>query len=175
MHTKVNPPTLVPTYCCDSDSLINLYDASLLVKMRDMVKIGRIKIPEGVFREIHRYTDRLAKTLQSWEDKYQLVVKLDYKALEFFTEITLKYGPQFRQGDVVYKGFWKSASGRKSSDAQVVALAKARGWIAVSNDNSIHGACMKEGIVCCRWEEIGRLLLKPQHPDESIRPYLPGF
>jgi hypothetical protein len=63
---------------------------------------------------------------------------------------------------MVHPGFWNSTSGRKSSDAQVVTLAKAWGWISVSNDNSIHGACMLEGIVGCRWEEIGRLLLKPQ-------------
>jgi len=50
-----------------------------------------------------------------------------------------------------------------------VALAKSRKWIAVSNDNSIHGACMLENVECRRWEDIGRLLLRPEQPQ------LPGF
>lgn len=111
---------------------------------------------------MQRKTDRLAKMMENWKRKYSLVVDLDYKSLEFLPDIEKKYGMPFKVGDKVYKGFWSSASGRKSVDAQVVALAKARGWIAVSNDDSIHGACMLEGVLCRRWEEIGRLLLGPE-------------
>jgi hypothetical protein len=114
-------------------------------------------------------TDKLAKTLQKWEAAYPLVVKLDYKALALLPGIELKYGPQFNQVGMVYKGFWKSASGKKSADSQVVALAKSREWVVISNDITIHGACMLEGVVCRRWEEIGRLLIK------SNQDPLPGF
>lgn len=94
---------------------------------------------------------------------------LDYKALELLPDIEKRYGRRFHIRGKSYRGFWESSSGRKSADAQVLALAKAHGWIAVSNDDSIHGACMLEGVICRRWEEIGRLLLGPEQPP------LPGF
>jgi len=126
------------------------------------VQKGRTKIPEGVYKELQQKTDKLAKTIEQWEKKYSFVVNLDSKALELLPEIERKYGPQFSVGGKTYAGFWKSPSGKKSVDAQVVALAKSRDWIAVSNDNSIHGACMFEDVGCRRWEEIGRLLLGPE-------------
>ncbi|MBM4463328.1 MAG: PIN domain-containing protein [Chloroflexi bacterium] len=137
--------------------------------MKDLVKSGRLKIPEGVYRELRQKTDKLANVVEQWEKKYHFVVNLDYRALELLPDIERKYGPQFNIGGKNYPGFWKSPSGRKSVDAQVMALAKTRGWIVVSNDNSIHGACMLEDIACRRWEEIGRLLLGPEQP------HLPGL
>jgi hypothetical protein len=170
MPTKISSSAaLLPIYCCDSDSLINLKDAGLLDKLRDLVKLEKIKVPEGVYRELHRYTDKLAKNLQQWDSKYHLVIQLDSKSLDLLTSIERQYGPSFHIGSKVYGGFWNSASGRKSSDGQVVALAKSRGWIVVSNDDSIHGACMLEGVTCRRWEEIGRLILNPEQSP------LPGF
>jgi hypothetical protein len=121
-----------------------------------------VRIPEGVFRELRRKTDKLAKTIEQWKKKYSFVVALDPKALELLPDIERNYGPQFSVGGKTYPGFWKSPSGRRSVDAQVVALAKSRRWVAVSNDNSIHGACMLEDVECRRWEEIGRLLLGPE-------------
>jgi hypothetical protein len=156
-------------FCCDSVSLIDLRDAGLLRKMRGLVRSGRVRIPEGVFRELRRKTDKLANTIEQWKKKYSFVVALDAKALELLPDIERNYGPQFSVGGKTYPGFWTSPSGRKSVDAQVVALAKSRGWIAVSNDNSIHGACMLEDVECRRWEEIGRLLLGPEQP------HLPGL
>ena len=155
-------------FCCDSAALIDLRDAGLLRKMRAMVQKRRIRIPEGVYRELQQKTDQLAKTAEQWKKKYSFVVNLDRKALELLPEIERKYGPQFSVGGKTYPGFWKSPSGKKSVDAQVVALAKSRGWIAVSNDNSVHGACMFEDIACRRWEGIGRLLAPEQ-------PHLPGL
>lgn len=131
-------------------------------KLRVLVQKGRINIPEEVYRELQQKTDKLAKTIEHWKKKYTFVVNLDSKALELLPEIERKYGPQFRVGGINYLGFWKSPSGKKSVDAQVVALAKSRGWIAVSNDNSIHGSCMFEDVECRRWEEIGRLLMGPE-------------
>jgi hypothetical protein len=149
--------------------LIKLKDAGLLDQLLDMIKSDRVKIPEGVYRELLMSTDKLAKTLQKWQANYPLVVKLDNKALALLPDIELKYGPQFNQVGMVYKGFWKSASGKKSADSQVVALAKSQDWVVISNDVTIHGACMLEGVICRRWEEIGRLLL------QSKQDSLPGF
>lgn len=156
-------------FCCDSDSLINLRDADLLRKLRSLVKNGKVKVPGGVYRELQRKTDKLAKTLQTWKKKYSLVVELNHRCLELLPDIEEKYGGPFGIGGKTYGGFWASSSGRRSADAQIVALAKARGWIAISNDNSIHGACMLEDVVCRRWEEMGRLLLGAEQPT------LPGF
>ena len=156
-------------FCCDSAAMIDLRDAGLLRKMRGLVKSGKVKIPEGVHRELQQKTDLLAKTIEQWKKKYSYVVNLDNKALALLPAIEQKYGPQFNIGGKNYPGFWASSSGRKSVDAQVVALAKSRGWIVVSNDNSIHGACMFEDIACRRWEEIGRLLVGPEQP------HLPGL
>ena len=156
-------------FCCDSASLIDLRDAGLLRKMRGLVQSSRVKIPEGVYKELQQKTDKLAKTIEQWKKKYSVVVNLDAEALELLPDIERNYGPRFNVGGINYPGFWKSPSGRKSVDAQVVALAKSRGWIAVSNDNSIHGACMLENVECRRWEEIGRLLLGPEQP------HLPGL
>jgi hypothetical protein len=156
-------------FCCDSASLIDLRDSGLLRKMRGLVQSGRVKIPEGVYKELQQKTDKLAKTIEQWKKRYSLVVNLDPRALELLPDIERNYGPQFSVGGKTYPGFWKSPSGRKSVDAQVVALTKSRGWIAVSNDNSIHGACMLENVECRRWEEIGRLLLGPEQP------HLPGL
>lgn len=137
--------------------------------MRSLVQSGRAKIPEGVYRELQQKTDKLAKTVERWKKKYSIVVSLDAEALNLLPDIERNYGPQFHIGGINYPGFWKSPSGRKSVDAQVVALAKSRKWTAVSNDNSIHGACMLENVECRRWEEIGRLLLGPEQP------HLPGL
>ena len=155
----ISPPSV---FCCDSSALIDLRDAGLLRKLRTLVQRERVKIPEGVYKELQQKTDQLAKTIEQWKRKYSFVLNLDTKALELLPDMERKYGPQFSVGGKTYPGFWKSPSGKKSVDAQVVALAKSRDWIAVSNDNSIHGACMFEDVECRRWEEIGRLLLDPE-------------
>lgn len=163
--------SLPSVFCCDSAALIDLRDASLLRSMTWLARIGKAKIPEGVYKELKQKTDQLAQTIEQWKSKYSFVVYLDSKALELLPDIERNYGPQFSVGGKTYPGFWKSPSGKKSVDAQVVALAKSREWIAVSNDNSIHGACMLEDVQCRRWEEIGRLLLGPeQHQLPGLEP-----
>lgn len=156
----VNYPSI---FCCDSSALIDLRDAGLLRKLRTLVQRGRIKIPEGVYKELQQQTDQLAKTIEQWKRKYSFSVNLDTKALELLPGIERKYGPQFNVGGKTYAGFWKSPSGRRSADSQVVALSKIHEWTAISNDNSINGACMLENVECRRWEEIGRLLKPEQH------------
>lgn len=148
-------------YCCDSDSLINLQKADLLKKLRPLVQNGKIRIPPRVFQELKDSTDILARTLKEWADKYPLIEELDNNALEHYSRIERTYGRPFSIKGITYSGLWATMSGRKSSDAQVIALAKTRGWIVISNDISIHGACMFEDVACRPWEEVGRLL-KPQ-------------
>lgn len=148
-------------FCFDLAALVDLCAAGLLRKLRKLAQSGRLKVPEGVYKESQRQTDKLARTIKQWRDKYSVVVDLDNKALGLLRSIERKYGQPFSLGNIKYPGFWKSPSGRKSADGQVVALAKSRGWTVISNDNSVHGACMFENVKCYRWEEIGRLL-KPE-------------
>ncbi len=53
-------------YACDSTSLIDLFQHFPV----------EFKIPEGVFRELRRKTDRLRHYLEQWEQKYQIVIRL---------------------------------------------------------------------------------------------------
>lgn len=160
IRNLISSPPII--YCCDSDSLINLRDARLLNKLRALTRRGVLKIPKGVYRELHRKTDRLARILERWKEKYDLVVELDYKSLQELPNLERDYGNSFTVGDKRYAGFWASASGKHAVDSQVVALAKTHDWVVISNDDSIHGSCMLEGVVCRRWEELGRILLGPQ-------------
>ena len=150
------PPDI---YCCDADALIDLHSAGLLRKLRILAQNGKLWVPEGVFAELRRFTNKLAAILASWDSKYGIVVRLNHNDLSLLPRLEREYGPPFRLGGRNYAGFWASASGRRAKDAQVVAVAKTRGWTVVSNDDSIHGACMLEKVPCRRWEEIGRLLL----------------
>ncbi|MDO8691183.1 MAG: hypothetical protein Q7R39_14445 [Dehalococcoidia bacterium] len=145
-------------YCCDLDALIQLQFAGFLPNLRNLVRNGSLKVPEGVFRELLRQTDKLGKRFNDWDKKYSVRVSLDERTKVLLVEMERKYGNPFQVGGVTYPGFWQSAAGRKAADGQVVAFPKSRGWVAISNDGSIHGACMLENVPCRRWEEVGRLL-----------------
>lgn len=146
-------------YCCDSDALINLQDAALTTKLRRMARENRLRVPEGVKRELSRRTDKLRQTLATWETKYPSVVAaLDAQSMGLLHDLENKYGPPFSIGAKTYGGFWNSRAGRKAVDSHLVALGKVHGWTVVSNDDSVHGACMKENVECHRWEELGRIL-----------------
>jgi hypothetical protein len=62
----------------------------------------------------------------------------------------------------LYRGFWRTEFPGGGVDAQVIVLAKERKYrkyIVISNDNSIHGACMLENVEWIRYEEFGRRLI----------------
>lgn len=141
-------------YCCDADALIEVDRANLLNRLRKLAQLGRWKMPSRVYDELHRGSDRLGKRLAEWRKKYDLVVELDATALAYLPDIERAYGEDFHLGGVNYSGFWKSSSGRRSADAQLVALAKARGWIVISNDQSVRGACVLEDVRCSTWETL---------------------
>lgn len=72
--------SLPSVFCCDSAALIDLRDASLLRSMTGLARIGKAKIPEGVYKELKQKTDQLAQTIEQWKSKYSFVVYLDSKA-----------------------------------------------------------------------------------------------
>ena len=148
--------SLIPedVYCCDADALINIERANLFRHLRKLAQRSRLKIPRSVFAEVRRGSDRIRSNLDRWNQQYEIVIQLDHTALTYLPDIELKYGPRFSIGSINYSGLWNSSSRRRSADPQVIALAKSRGWIVVTNDHSIHGACAQEDIRCYNWESL---------------------
>ena len=147
-----------PTYCCDANALKDLLHAQLLKKVAPWVRAGLVKTPEGVHRELDRRSDKLRNLLRTWDSKYSLVVQLNLADKVQLSRIEREYGPEFRIGHATYPGLWVSPRGRKAADAQVIAVAKVRGWVVVSGDRSVKGACAIENVECITWEDFGRRL-----------------
>jgi len=144
--------------CCDADALITMRQAGLLGSMRPLVERGLVKIPKGIIGELAKAVgSEVTRQLKDWEERYRLTVDLDLEpsALALLPGIELRYGPRFSVGGITYAGFWRGGR-RDSRDGEVVALARALGWRVVSNDHSVHGACLFEGIECLRWESLAR-------------------
>lgn len=145
-------------YCLDATALIDLHNAKLSKKLTIWVSEGCIRVPEGVYRELRRKSDKLKKLLDKWQAQYIAIVQLNDVDKNQLSYMEKTYGPEFSIGDIIYPGFWKSASGHKAADGQVVALAKTRKWVVVSGDRSVRGACAKENIECISWEDFARRL-----------------
>lgn len=151
-------------YACDSTSLIDLFQ-HFPVEFKSLgphASNGVIKIPEGVFRELRRKTDRLRHYLEQWEQKYQIVIRLssDTRLLPELARIEQKYGEKISVGGINYPGFWKSPGGRKAADGQVVAVGKVRGYVVVSDDRAVRLACLQENVQCIGWTEFARRIRK---------------
>ncbi len=162
------------TYVLDTDALINLHSHfhSRFRQLRHMVQQGQIKIPEGVFRELQRKTDRLFKTIRQWsESNSECVVEAErvYGLREQLVHIEQRYGNEIVVGAKSYPGFWHSPSGQKAADGQVVAAAKVLNATVVSDDRAVRLACMLEGIPCISWSEFAR------RSDLATQPALPGI
>ncbi len=143
-------------YCPDANALIDLYHAGLIKKLRPFIINGTVRIPEGVYRELKRKTDKLKRTLDKWNSNYNAVVNLaSHEKLEF-SRIETSYKNDFRVGTKTCAGLWRTPSGRKGIDSQVISFGKVRGWVVVSHDSSVKGACAIENVECITWEEFGR-------------------
>ena len=107
--------------------------------------------------------------LEHWKNQDGgIVVDLDRDAPArlLLPAIENRYGPPFNIGGITYPGFWNSKAGRDAADGEVVAFAKAYGWTVISNDNSIHGACLLENSESHRWEYLARLIEAQPEPSE---------
>jgi hypothetical protein len=127
--------------------------------LRRLAQLGRLKIPPKVHTELREGTDRLGQRLERLS-RFNVIVQLDHQALTHLSRIERAYGSPFHLGGITYPGFWNSPGGRKSADSQVVALAKSRGWVVISNDRSVHGACLLEAIVCRHWDALALELFR---------------
>ena len=148
-------------YVCDANSLIELarHFPWQTDKLRQFVSAGFLKIPEGVFRELKRGTDELAKYVQKWGSKYEMVIWIrDHRLPHEWNRINQSYGLAFTVGKEICRGFWGTESGKKGVDAQVVAVGRVYAYTVVSNDIAIVSACMLEDVPCIGWTEFARRL-----------------
>ena len=146
-------------YCLDADTIINVELAGWFDKLRRAAKEGNICYPEGVYRQLTDTTTKIGNKIKNW-GKYGCIQHLTTSEQTIMKQIDNKYGPPF---NIIkgrnYKGFWKTEPLGGGVDAQVITIAKERKYVVVSNDHSIHGACMLENVECIRYEEFGRRLL----------------
>jgi hypothetical protein len=145
-------------YCLDTDSIINVEFAGWFSSLRKAAKDGSIYFPEGVYRQLTDTTTKIGNKIKNW-GKYGTILKLTTSEQVLMKQIDAKYGPSFHIKGNSYPGFWKTEPVGGGVDSQVIAVAKERKYIVVSNDNSIHGACMLENVECIRYEEFGRRLI----------------
>jgi rRNA-processing protein FCF1 len=151
-------------YICDTSSIFNLHEnfsTEFKNKIGNFARNNALKIPEGVWREIKRKTDKIFKKIEKIIEKYPSIivqVKNDQKIIEKLYEVERKYGEDILIGNQKYAGFWKSLSGKKAAEGQVVAIANVFGYIVVSDDNAAKLACMLENIPCIGWTEFARRL-----------------
>ncbi len=148
-------------FILDSDTLINIHThfPNKLRKLKKSMTEGRVKIPEGVLREIIRRADKLSKNLKNWvKHNPNVMVKISHvhNLENEIKRLEVQYGNKIQAGRKEYPGFWKSPSGRKAADSQVVAAAKVLRGIVVSDDRAIHLACMLENVPCIGWTEFAR-------------------
>lgn len=151
-------------YVCDTTSIFNLHN-NFPTEFRHMVeplaKNNALRIPEGVWREIKRKTDKIFKKMKKIVEKYPSVIvqlKNDQRISGKLYEVERKYGESIQVGNQKYNGFWKSASGKKAAEGQVIAIAKVLNYIVVSDDSAVKLACMLEDIQCIGWTEFARRL-----------------
>jgi len=153
-------------YVFDSTSLVDLFQHFPLEfkALAPHAANGEIKVPEGVFRELMRKTDKISNSLEQWEKKHKIVVRLknDPRFLLEFTRIEQTYGEKVSVGGRDYPGFWRSPAGRKAADGQVVAIGKVKKWVVVSDDKAVRFACLNENVQCIGWAEFARRLNKKE-------------
>jgi len=146
-------------YICDADALINLhrhFKRQALIELRRLAKENKLKLPEGVIREIMRGSDSLKNFVETCRDYIEVMIRDNLQ--QAVSEMERKYGEKIRFGEGEYPGFWTSKAGKQAADGQVVAVAKWLGGICVSDDRAVRLACALENVICIGWIEFARRL-----------------
>lgn len=172
MGSQRNAPWWVggmETYVLDAGALIDLHRhfRARFRELEHMAQKGQIKIPEGIFRELKRRTDKLFKAVERWSKKNSdCIVRIarTHKLADELVRMERQYGEQIKVGTESYPGFWHSPAGEKAADGQVIAVAKALNATVVSDDRAVRLACMLEGIPCIGWTEFARQINLTAHP-----------
>lgn len=148
-------------YVCDATSLIDLHRHFPKIfsrKLKKLTRTGRLKVPEGVYRELLRGSDKLRVILKKWQKEHCIVINVSSSSRlqAQLGELERNYGDKIQIGNRTYRGFWKSKAGRQAADSQVVAMAKVHGHTVVSDDTAVRLACSLEDVPCISWTEFAR-------------------
>jgi len=150
-------------YVIDTAALVDLMNhfppKRVRKALRRLCQRDQLRFPEGVFREIRRKSDKLKEIIVSLEKKFPAIhVKIgEQKSFqEQWVRIECSYGEVIRVGNRTYPGFWHSQSGRRSADAQLVAVAKVLNGVVVSSDRAVTLCCMLENVAHVGWAEFAR-------------------
>lgn len=148
-------------YVLDANVLIELqrHFPGQLRRLRPMAENGQIKIPEGVCRELRRRTDELHKEVGQWAKRNaDCIVRISQvrNLADELARIERQYGQEVVVGTKPVPGFWRSPSGQKAADGQVIAVAKVLNGTTVSEDRAVRLVCMLEDVPCIGWPEFAR-------------------
>ena len=166
-------------YVLDSTAVIDLcghFRRSTVQRgLETLAKQSRLKIPEGVQRELGRRTDSASRIIDALvkrrPDSLIQVSRVSGLGDEL-ARVERVYGERIQVGSREYPGFWKSARGRKAVDGQVVAGARKLDCTLVSDDAAVRLACMLENIPCIGWTEFARII--GLHVQPSLFPHDPA-
>ncbi len=163
-------------YVTDANALIQLcrqFGKKAIRKLRTMAEEKTLRVPEGVVREILRGADQLARFVKKYRPNLEVSFKGDASLIRELSRIERTYGDSISVGDSKYPGLWNSPGGRKSADAQVIALAIVLSATVISDDRAVQTVCSLEGIPCIGWIEFaGRIgLKKPTQPSLFAKAY----
>lgn len=145
----------MPKYTIDASSLIDSQkDLNTLAFLERLVKAGRVKTPPGVLVELEIGGDNIfgwAKRLQG-----SLVKELTPPGAGRLGDLVNKYGKPFKDPElpgITYPGLIKKGTER-DADPEVIALAMEHGWIVVTEEKGIKGACKCENVQCISLQEL---------------------
>jgi predicted nucleic acid-binding protein len=160
------------TFVCDANALINFtrHFPKQTRALRKAITSGQVQIPEGVYRELVKGSDKLSRLLHQWKEKRQISLQLqDPRLMATWNRINQTYGLPFAVGTKRIPGFWSTVSGRHGVDAQVVAVAAFYGYTAVSDDTAMKSVCMLENVTCISWQEFARRIgVVPKQRHEQL-------
>jgi len=130
--------------------------------MKPAVRDGLIKIPSGVFRELCDKDDWLSRIISRWRELpgVEVQLKKDTRLGDIFAEVVTRYGEKFRAGNKTYRGLFSGPRGRRSADAEVIAVSKYYRYVAVSDDLTVKVICLQDcvDVECIPWTEFPRRL-----------------
>lgn len=165
------PSSQALRHCFDTDALISLCEDGILPELRRWADHAFVAVPEGVLRELREMHRRTHDLVNGWRASV-FRVEDDKAAREVLPRLFRDYGNTFVVGRHNYKGLAEGPRAYNAAEFEVIALAKANGWLVVSNETSVHGACTKEVVISYRWEAV-RTLLKAGNLPGALR--FPGL
>ena len=136
-------------YVIDTCSIIDGHsDVNIRVTLQRLIRAGRLKSPPTVMWELEIGADAAFIWAKQWES--MLIQELNNSAFALLDRLITKYGTPFKDPEnhgIIYSGLIKKGTSQEA-DPEIVALAIDNGWIVVTEQHGIKGACKCEKIGC---------------------------